>query len=92
MPPALCSALALFMRASLGVELQPNFVAETGSTFVAYQDPTIASIKNTQDYIGGIEYKNGTLEAVYHAEGRITTINGSLKYEYALKDHLGNVQ
>jgi RHS repeat-associated protein len=46
----------------------------------------------TQDYVGGIEYRNGILEAIYHAEGRITTINSALKYEYALKDHLGNTR
>ncbi len=49
-----------------------------------------------QDYVGGIEYRTAsgttTLEAIYHAEGRVTTINGSLKYEYALKDHLGNTR
>ena len=46
----------------------------------------------TQDYLGGIEYRNGALEAIYHAEGRITTINSALRYEYALKDHLGNTR
>ncbi len=49
-----------------------------------------------QDYVGGIEYRTVsnvmTLEAIYHAEGRVTAINGSLKYEYALKDHLGNTR
>jgi RHS repeat-associated protein len=45
-----------------------------------------------QDYVGGIEYRGGVLEAIYHAEGRITTISGALKYEYALKDHLGNTR
>ena len=45
-----------------------------------------------QDYVGGIEYKNGVLEAIYHSEGRITNINGALLYEYALKDHLGNTR
>ena len=50
----------------------------------------------TQDYVGGIEYRTAsnvtTLEAIYHAEGRVTTINSVLKYEYALKDHLGNTR
>ena len=46
----------------------------------------------TQDYVSGIEYRNSVLEAIYHAEGRITNINGSLKYEYAIKDHLGNTR
>lgn len=52
-------------------------------------------------YVGGIEYNSGSLEAVYHAEGRATyegvnistsvpgVING-FRYEYAIKDHLGN--
>ena len=46
----------------------------------------------TQDYVGGIEYRNGVLEAIYHAEGRITNINSTLKYEYTIKDHLGNTR
>ena len=46
----------------------------------------------TKDYINGIEYKNGALEAIYHSEGRVTTIDGTLKYEYAMKDHLGNTR
>ena len=49
-----------------------------------------------QDYVGGIEYRTAsgatTLEAIYHAEGRIATINSALRYEYALKDHLGNTR
>ncbi len=54
------------------------------------------SVNYVQDYVGGIEYRTVstvmTLEAIYHAEGRVTNINGSLKYEYALKDHLGNTR
>jgi len=46
----------------------------------------------TQDYVNGIEYKNGALEAIYHSEGRVTNIDGALKYEYAMKDHLGNTR
>ena len=46
----------------------------------------------TQDYVNGIEYKNNVLEAIYYSEGRVTTIDGALKYEYAMKDHLGNTR
>jgi len=46
----------------------------------------------TKDYINGIEYKNSVLEAIYHSEGRVTNIDGTLKYEYAMKDHLGNTR
>ena len=50
------------------------------------------TVNYVQDYVSGIEYKGGVLEAIYHAEGRITMINSVLKYEYALKDHLGNTR
>ena len=54
----------------------------------------------TKHYVGGIEYNGNDLEAVAHAEGRATyeansttstqgAING-FRYEYAIKDHLGN--
>ena len=55
-------------------------------------------ITTAKDYIGGIEYNNNDLEAVYHAEGRATydpttvalgEING-FEYEYSIKDYLGN--
>ncbi len=26
----------------------------------------------TQDYVGGIEYRNGVIESIFHSEGRIT--------------------
>ncbi len=45
-----------------------------------------------QDYVGGFEYKNNVLEAIYHSEGRVTMVNSVLKYEYALKDQLGNTR
>ena len=52
-----------------------------------------------QDYVGGIEYRTTpsvsstpVLESIFHAEGRITNVNSTLKYEYALKDHLGNTR
>jgi len=55
-------------------------------------------VDNTSDYIGGIEYKNGTIEAIYHAEGRVVykrdEDSGTIRLvpEYYLKDHLGNVR
>jgi YD repeat-containing protein len=45
-----------------------------------------------QNYVGGIEYRNGVLEGIFHTEGRIAMIDGVMKYEYALKDHLGNTR
>lgn len=46
-----------------------------------------------QHYIGSFEYRDGTLEAVYHEEGRAVPnplFPGEFHYEYTLKDHLGN--
>jgi RHS repeat-associated protein len=49
-------------------------------------------LQYTQDYVGGIEYRNSVLESIFHSEGRITSIGGVMKYEYAMKDHLGNTR
>jgi RHS repeat-associated protein len=46
-----------------------------------------------QDYIGGIEYRSGLREAIYHAEGRVFyTSPTTPRYEYTIKDHLGNAR
>jgi RHS repeat-associated protein len=41
-------------------------------------------------YVGGIEYTGANLEGIYHAEGRLTPNGANFRYEYTLKDHLGN--
>lgn len=47
----------------------------------------------TQDYLGGIEYRDGTREAIYTAEGRVKyTSPTTTRYEYTIKDHLGNAR
>ncbi|MEM9921673.1 MAG: DUF6443 domain-containing protein, partial [Bacteroidota bacterium] len=48
------------------------------------------SAGTTKYYVDGIEYAGSTLEAIYHSEGRAVPDNGSYRYEYCLKDHLGN--
>ncbi|WP_373552409.1 RHS repeat domain-containing protein [Haliscomenobacter sp.] len=52
-----------------------------------------------QNYLGGIEYNSGHLEAVFHAEGRVYNTNvgtgnttPAFRYEYAIRDHLGNTR
>ena len=44
------------------------------------------------DYVDGIEYQNSTLEAIYHAEGRVFINADTLRYEYVIRDHLGNTR
>ncbi len=52
---------------------------------------TGATLSLHKRYVMGIEYTGTTLEAIYHAEGRIVPVGGGVfRYEYTLKDHLGN--
>ncbi len=54
---------------------------------------TGATVNYTQEYIGGIEYRDGIREAIYHAEGRVKyTSPSTTRYEYTIKDHLGNAR
>jgi len=46
----------------------------------------------SQDYLSGIEYSGGVIEAIYHEEGRATPSGTTWQYEYYLKDHLGNTR
>jgi RHS repeat-associated protein len=53
---------------------------------------TSGTVTLTQDYLDGIELKNNTVEAVYNEEGRAFNNGGTFRYEYALRDHLGNTR
>jgi RHS repeat-associated protein len=79
-------------QASQAIVLEEGFTVELGATFSALMILPAASTR-TQDYVGGLEYKNGTLEAIYHPEGRATPkAGGAYQYEYTLKDQLGNAR
>jgi RHS repeat-associated protein len=48
-----------------------------------------------QDYLGGIELRNSKFEAIHNEEGRAINVSATgqdWKYEYSLKDHLGNTR
>lgn len=60
-------------------------------------------LQYTQDYVGGIEYRTTSavslsLESIAHGEGRVfnanvgTTSADALRYEYSIRDHLGNTR
>jgi RHS repeat-associated protein len=44
-----------------------------------------------KDYLGGIETSGTNFEAIMHEEGR-AVLEGTWKYEYVLRDHLGNTR
>jgi RHS repeat-associated protein len=51
------------------------------------------TLTGVYDYVGGVEYKNNSLERISNTEGAVTkNINGIFEYEYALRDHLGNTR
>jgi RHS repeat-associated protein len=61
------------------------------------------TVQYVQNYVGGIEYRTNStvslsLESIYHGEGRVFNTNtgtitaDALRYEYAIRDHLGNTR
>ncbi len=71
---------------------------ETGSTIRFTYDALGNKLQKVvngvvrQEYVDGIEYNEGSIEAIYHQEGRATYDGPKLNYEYFLKDHLGNTR
>jgi RHS repeat-associated protein len=51
------------------------------------------SVKETWDYVNGVEYKNQILQRVAHSEGAVVRNDfGQYQHEYVLRDHLGNMR
>ncbi|QHS56492.1 RHS repeat-associated core domain-containing protein [Mucilaginibacter sp. 14171R-50] len=53
---------------------------------------TAGSNITTTEYIGGIQYTNGAIDFIQNEEGRARLSGTVYKYEYDLKDHLGNTR
>ena len=62
----------------------------TGTLLSKKQINSSSTVIETRDYIAGTEYVNAAIESIYHSEGRVFYNNGTPRYEYILKDHLGN--
>ncbi len=57
----------------------------------------VGVLQYRQDYIGNLEYRFTTAgglqpEAAYFSDGRVYNNSGAWRYEYYLKDHLGNIR
>ena len=48
----------------------------------------------TRDYVSGIEYRDGLMEAIYHDEGRVVLSDqgDGMVFQYTIRDHLGNIR
>ncbi len=53
---------------------------------------TASSLTNTKTYAGSFVYTNNVLEYALFDEGRLIDESGTFRYEYFLKDHLGNTR
>ncbi|MEL6558573.1 MAG: DUF6443 domain-containing protein [Bacteroidota bacterium] len=81
---------------------QLGFVYDAAGNKLQKWNTAANGINQTKDYVGKVEYSNGLIESVKHAEGRILLTNIGFDvdgnplydyaYEYALKDHLGNAR
>jgi len=48
------------------------------------------SLTDSKTYLGNMEFRNGTIEAVYHSEGQVAIDGSSQEWRYSINDHLGN--
>jgi len=81
----------------------PSFVTPSGiggsitfsydATGRKYRKVVVGPGAYTQDYVDGIEYRDGELEAIYNEEGRVAKDEeDNLRYEFTMRDHLGNAR
>ena len=55
---------------------------------VSQSSPTSLSV--TTEYVSGMEYVDGSLQSIYHEEGRYVKSGANWHHEYVIRDHLGN--
>jgi RHS repeat-associated protein len=87
-PTALDSTLLV---AQNSIVFKPGFHAKPGLRLRAKIDSSLVPIDQT-DYIGGVEYRNGGIRAIYHPEGRAVPSGSNWRHEYVITDHLGNTR
>mgnify|MGYP006278207103 CR=1 FL=1 len=73
------------------IVFKPGFHAQPGMRLTAKIDSTIVPVDQT-DYIVGIEYRNGDIQAIYHSVGRAVPNGSNWRHEYVITDHLGNTR
>jgi RHS repeat-associated protein len=82
---------------------KPNDVANSGSIEFVYDATGVklrkivknstGVVKETRDYVNGVEYKDRLLDRITHSEGAVVrNEHGAYEHQYHLRDHLGNVR
>lgn len=73
------------------IVMGPGSEILAGAEFTTQINPTLVPV-DPIDYISGIEYLNGSIQAIYHAEGWAVPDGSTWRHEYVLADHLGNTR
>ncbi len=68
------------------------YIYDASGTKLQKQIYDNSSLTNTKTYAGSFIYANDTLEYALFDEGRLIDESGTFRYEYFLKDHLGNTR
>ena len=76
--------------AGQSVTLKEGFTAAVGSDFLARIMPSV--VMQVRDYCSGLEYLDGVLEAIYHADGRVKFDGVSSERQYSISDYQGNTR
>jgi len=80
------------------LNLPEEIIFENGNRIKYYYDAggtkwrKVVNDTSTTDYVGNMILENDTLKIIHTAEGRIVVNQNKYKYQYTLKDHLGNVR
>ena len=64
-----------------GNKVKKEYTAPMGST---------TEVSYLQHYIGGIEYRDGSIESIQHEKGRYVYLDGTGYHEYSIRDHNGS--
>ncbi|HPN71537.1 MAG TPA: hypothetical protein PLZ32_18550 [Saprospiraceae bacterium] len=68
------------------------FTYNAGGTLLQKMYVRDSVVISKTDYLAGIEILNDANITLYHEDGRIRKVGSSWKYDYYIKDHLGNIR
>jgi RHS repeat-associated protein len=68
------------------------FTYDALGTKLRKQEYTGTTLTLTSDYLGSVQYLNGTSQFAATAEGRVYNNGGTFRYDYFMKDQVGNIR
>ena len=68
------------------------FTYDAMGTKLKKQEYTGTTLTLTSDYLGSVQYLNGTSQFASTGEGRVYNNSGTFRYDYFMKDQVGNIR